>query len=108
MARHTSSTANDSIGRVADSTNCDREPVHVPGRVRGHGVFSALRVPDPAIVQVSENVAVLPASRPAVDLLDPNFPATEGRVVLHHKEAVVALTASSSSNDVRRSYRVGA
>lgn len=49
--------AHDVADRVVDLSNCDREPIHVPGRIQGHGVLLALREPDLQIVQVSENVA---------------------------------------------------
>ncbi|MBV9879321.1 MAG: hypothetical protein JO180_02445, partial [Gemmatirosa sp.] len=38
-----------------DLTNCDREPIHIPGAVQPHGVLLVLREPDLAIVQVSAN-----------------------------------------------------
>ena len=36
-------------------TNCDREPIHVPGCVLPHGVLLALRRSDLTVVQVSAN-----------------------------------------------------
>ncbi|MGF1512418.1 MAG: ATP-binding protein [Elainellaceae cyanobacterium] len=37
-------------------TNCDREPIHIPGLIQPHGALLALREPDLTIVQVSDNV----------------------------------------------------
>lgn len=38
-----------------DLTNCDREPIHVPGAIQPHGALIALREPDLVIQQVSAN-----------------------------------------------------
>lgn len=43
----------------ADLTNCDREPIHVPGSIQPHGALLAMREPELTIVQVSENVGAL-------------------------------------------------
>ncbi len=39
-----------------DLSNCDREPIHVPGSIQPHGVLIALRAPDLFVAQVSENI----------------------------------------------------
>lgn len=53
--------ANDSgVEEAADAvglTNCDREPIHIPGQIQPHGILLVLREPQLQIVQVSENVA---------------------------------------------------
>jgi len=41
-------------GRV-DITNCDREPIHIPGTIQPHGVLLALSEPGLKIVQASAN-----------------------------------------------------
>ena len=41
---------------VLDLTNCDREPIHIPGSIQPHGVLMALREPELTITQVSENL----------------------------------------------------
>ncbi|MBH8572237.1 GAF domain-containing protein [Nostocaceae cyanobacterium CENA369] len=38
-----------------DLTNCDREPVHIPGSIQPHGVLLVLQDPTLEIVQVSSN-----------------------------------------------------
>ncbi|WP_315791860.1 ATP-binding protein [Fischerella sp. JS2] len=38
-----------------DLTNCDREPIHIPGCIQTHGVILALQEPDLTILQVSNN-----------------------------------------------------
>jgi light-regulated signal transduction histidine kinase (bacteriophytochrome) len=41
----------------ADLTDCDREPIHIPGAIQPHGVLLALEEPELRITQVSANVA---------------------------------------------------
>jgi light-regulated signal transduction histidine kinase (bacteriophytochrome)/CheY-like chemotaxis protein len=48
-----------------DLTNCDREPIHVPGAVQPHGVLLACRGPAFTIVQVSDNSEALLKQPPA-------------------------------------------
>ncbi|MEB3356836.1 MAG: ATP-binding protein [Synechococcales bacterium] len=40
---------------TVDLTNCDREPIHIPGLVQPHGVLLVLQDPTLEIVQVSSN-----------------------------------------------------
>jgi two-component system, chemotaxis family, sensor kinase Cph1 len=42
---------------VVDISNCEREPIHIPGAIQPHGVLIALSGPEPRVTQVSENVA---------------------------------------------------
>ena len=39
-----------------DLTNCDREPIHIPGRVQPHGLLLALSQTDLTIIQISSNI----------------------------------------------------
>jgi two-component system, chemotaxis family, sensor kinase Cph1 len=48
-----------------DLTNCDREPIHVPGAVQPHGVLLACRGEPFTIVQASDNTARLIGVTPA-------------------------------------------
>jgi light-regulated signal transduction histidine kinase (bacteriophytochrome) len=43
---------------LVDLTNCDREPIHIPGSIQPHGVLLVLREPELVIIQVSESCAV--------------------------------------------------
>lgn len=38
-----------------DISNCDREPIHIPGHIQPHGVLLTLQKPHLKILQVSEN-----------------------------------------------------
>ncbi|WGV26020.1 sensor histidine kinase [Halotia branconii] len=39
-----------------DLTNCDREPIHIPGSIQPHGILLALKEADLTILQVSNNI----------------------------------------------------
>ncbi len=39
-----------------DLTNCDREPIHIPGSIQPHGILLALKEPDLTILQISNNI----------------------------------------------------
>jgi light-regulated signal transduction histidine kinase (bacteriophytochrome) len=41
---------------LVDLTDCDREPIHIPGMIQPYGVLLALSEPDLIVAQVSENV----------------------------------------------------
>ncbi|QEL15575.1 ATP-binding protein [Limnoglobus roseus] len=47
-------------------TNCDREPVHIPGCVLSHGVLLVLRRSDLTVVQASANTSALFGVEPTV------------------------------------------
>ncbi|MEA5617377.1 ATP-binding protein [Cronbergia sp. UHCC 0137] len=40
---------------ITDFTNCDREPIHIPGSIQPHGILFVLQEPDLTILQVSNN-----------------------------------------------------
>ncbi|MBD2571097.1 GAF domain-containing protein [Anabaena lutea] len=39
-----------------DLTNCDKEPIHIPGLIQPHGILLVLQAPNLNIIQVSENI----------------------------------------------------
>jgi chemotaxis family two-component system sensor kinase Cph1 len=41
--------------KTVDITNCDREPIHIPGSIQPHGMLLVLVNPDLEVIQVSEN-----------------------------------------------------
>lgn len=43
--------------QTVDLTNCDREPIHIPGSIQPHGVLLVLQEPELTIVQISTNSA---------------------------------------------------
>jgi two-component system, chemotaxis family, sensor kinase Cph1 len=42
-----------------DLTNCDREPIHIPGSIQPHGALLAVTEPELVVVQASENTLAL-------------------------------------------------
>jgi two-component system, chemotaxis family, sensor kinase Cph1 len=46
-------------GTPVDLSNCEREPIHVPGSIQPRGVLLAVSDPDHVVQQVSENLADL-------------------------------------------------
>ena len=40
---------------LIDLTNCDREPIHIPGKIQPHGVLLVFQEPSLKILQVSKN-----------------------------------------------------
>ena len=53
---------------AVDLTNCDREPIHLPGAIQPHGVLLALREPGFVIEESSDNTLQL-LGRGHADLL---------------------------------------
>lgn len=43
------------MNETVDLTNCDREPIHIPGLIQPHGVLLVLQEPELEIIQVSSN-----------------------------------------------------
>ncbi|HAX77191.1 MAG TPA: cyanobacterial phytochrome A [Cyanobacteria bacterium UBA11372] len=41
--------------QTVDLTNCDREPIHIPGSIQPHGILFVLNEPELEILQVSSN-----------------------------------------------------
>ncbi|HEY9643772.1 MAG TPA: GAF domain-containing protein, partial [Coleofasciculaceae cyanobacterium] len=56
------------MNQSVDLTNCDREPIHIPGLIQPHGVLLVLQEPDLKIIQVSHNTVELLGRHPQ-DLL---------------------------------------
>jgi two-component system, chemotaxis family, sensor kinase Cph1 len=52
-------------------TNCDREPIHIPGAIQAHGVLITCSETDFAILQISQNSAVFLGHQPAALLGQP-------------------------------------
>ena len=50
---------NESRDIAVDITNCDREPIHIPGAIQPHGVLLMLQEPDLVIAQASENASTV-------------------------------------------------
>ncbi|RCJ21747.1 cyanobacterial phytochrome A [Nostoc sp. ATCC 43529] len=68
-----------SIPFEVDLTNCDREPIHIPGYIQPHGVLLALQEPELTILQCSNNTYSLIGIEPEYLLNQPlsNFLESE-------------------------------
>jgi chemotaxis family two-component system sensor kinase Cph1 len=55
-----------------DLSNCNREPIHIPGSIQPHGVLLALQEADLTILQISNNTGELFGLNPE-DLLNKNL-----------------------------------
>lgn len=62
----------ENLENKVDLTNCDREPIHIPGSIQPHGFLLALLEPDLTIVQLSVNTGDHSKLEPQ-DLLDKNL-----------------------------------
>lgn len=67
-----------STPQPVDINNCDREPIHIPGRIQPHGVLVTFRESDLMILQASENLGAyfgIEASRAVGNFLSSILPA---------------------------------
>lgn len=51
-------------GETVDLTNCDKEPIHIPGLIQPHGVLLVLQDPCLQIIQVSSNTQEIIGHKP--------------------------------------------
>ncbi|RYY49875.1 MAG: GAF domain-containing protein [Chitinophagaceae bacterium] len=56
----------------ADLTNCDREPIHIPGKIQAHGILLAIEKATMRVTHVSENLSAYFPINPA-DVLNKSF-----------------------------------
>ncbi|MGK5173371.1 SpoIIE family protein phosphatase [Geodermatophilus sp. CPCC 205761] len=82
-------------GTPIDLTNCEHEPIHVPGSIQPRGVLLAVSEPDLVVQQVSENLADL-VGVAASDAL--GRPLTE---VLGVAQAEAVARSASAFGDLR-------
>ncbi|TKJ33611.1 SpoIIE family protein phosphatase [Blastococcus sp. CCUG 61487] len=82
-------------GTPVDLTNCEREPIHVPGSIQPRGVLIAVSDPDHVVQQVSENLA---------DLTGVGWAQALGRTlaeVLGAGPAAAVIRSASAFGDLR-------
>ncbi|MGY1638219.1 SpoIIE family protein phosphatase [Geodermatophilus sp. SYSU D00742] len=82
-------------GTPVDLTNCEREPIHVPGSIQPRGVLLAVTEPDLVVAQVSENLADLVGVEPG-DALGRRLPDVLGVVA-----AEAVARSASAFGDLR-------
>ncbi|EJM99802.1 ATP-binding protein [Herbaspirillum sp. YR522] len=91
MTQHTDQTAL--------LSNCDREPIHLPGSVQPHGALLVLRAVDRVILHVSENFAA-PSGQRAADLVGQPL----GQAFTPAAAAWLEARLSDAAIDFRPSY----
>ncbi|BAT55147.1 multi-sensor signal transduction histidine kinase [Nostoc sp. NIES-3756] len=52
------------VDKTVDLTNCDKEPIHIPGLIQPHGVLLVLQEPSLDIIQVSSNTQEIIGQKP--------------------------------------------
>jgi light-regulated signal transduction histidine kinase (bacteriophytochrome) len=71
-------------GQMVDLTQCEQEPIHIPGAIQPHGVLLVLREPALTLCQVSENAQALlgvPAQKLLGKSLEALLPDAQARSV---------------------------
>lgn len=86
------------VGEAVDLTNCEREPIHVPGAVQPHGVLLAVSEPDLVVRVVSANSASMVGLEPD-ELLGRRLDE-----VVHGELAAAVLEASHTARDPSEHY----
>jgi diguanylate cyclase (GGDEF)-like protein len=81
-------------GEEIDLTNCDREPIHIPGAIQPHGLLLTMTEPDLIVRQCSENVLGT-LGHPAAELVGRGLAEVLGA------PAALAVTELAGGDDTR-------
>ena len=92
---------------AVDLTNCEREPIHLPGSIQPHGVLLGLREPDLTVVQVSANLADLLGVPPADALGRPVGDVVRGALAAALREAAGESADPSEHYPLSSTVEVG-
>lgn len=84
------------VGAPIDLSNCDREPIRIPGSIQPHGVLLTVAGPSGPVLQISANCPDL-FGRPPQALLGATLDA------LFHAQSVQVLTAALQTQDATAS-----
>jgi len=90
-----------------DLTSCDREPIHVPGRVQPHGVLLVLAEPDLRIIQASTSTAQQ-LGRAAESLLGQPLAALLGDEYVQYLRNTLALESIDQNPHYIWTSQIGA
>ena len=69
---------------MVDVSECDREPIHIPGAIQPFGVLLALSEPKMVVTQVSDNASDH-LSMAADDILGRDGARSVGRAIAHRR-----------------------
>ncbi|MCU1693715.1 MAG: histidine kinase [Frankiales bacterium] len=99
------------VGEVIDLTNCEREPIRVPGSIQPHGVLLTVENAQAPVSQVSANIGSLTGLRPDQVLgttLDTLFtPGTVSRITAAIAGAHPQTAATGIQQQIRVRVRLG-
>jgi chemotaxis family two-component system sensor kinase Cph1 len=99
------------VGTAIDLTNCEREPIRVPGSVQPHGVLLTMADAASPIAQVSANIGALTGLAPDEVLgtpIDTIFtPGTVSRIATAMAGAHPQLAATGVQQQIRVRVRLG-
>ncbi|MFM7368540.1 MAG: cyanobacterial phytochrome A, partial [Sphaerospermopsis kisseleviana] len=87
-------------------TNCDREPIHIPGCIQSHGVLLALKEPELTIVQISDNTFKMLGMHPH-ELLNQTLDKLLDNEQIHLLSDCLGQENLQFSNFLEFSIRVG-
>ena len=90
-----------------DLSNCEREPIHLPGSIQPHGVLLGLREPDLTVVQVSANLADLLGVPPDDALGRPVHEVVRGALATALREAAGESSDPSEHYPLSSTVEVG-
>ncbi|MBO3459028.1 ATP-binding protein [Aetokthonos hydrillicola Thurmond2011] len=77
------------ISQSVDLTNCDREPIHIPGLIQPHGILLVIEEPELKIIQVSNNTFELINRHPEELLNKPLKNLLSSKQVLSIKQCLL-------------------
>lgn len=92
--------------QTVDLTNCDKEPIHIPGSIQPHGMLLVLKEPQLEIVQVSNNTFDFLGLHPQEllnkelkELLDPKQISSIKACILEDFESLNPLRITINNQD---------
>lgn len=101
MSRAGAPSIADPSGRMAvDLTECDREPIHIPGSIQPHGYLFALAGSDHRLISVSANVEEL-LGRPADQVVDGSLPGDLSTASAARLADVLSAPDLAATNPIR-------
>jgi two-component system, chemotaxis family, sensor kinase Cph1 len=92
--------------KVDGITNCDKEPIHIPGSIQPHNVLLVLQEPELTIVQVSNNTQSL-LGLPPEELLNSNLAALAGQAQTDSLRVCLSHSDLPSINPLKLNIEIG-
>ncbi|MFB2837857.1 ATP-binding protein [Floridanema evergladense] len=86
----------------ANLTNCEREPIHIPGSIQPHGILLVLQEPELTILQVSENTREILGIK-AETLLGNNLNVLLGNLQIDRLKQCLSSEEIQSVNPIKLS-----